>query len=64
VEQQIEVRGETFEISTHSAETTATVSKQELDTLAAGTTEVHGRSPPRLGWFARLERKQKKGTEF
>jgi len=33
VEQQIEVRGETFEISTHSAETTATVSNRELDTL-------------------------------
>jgi len=33
VEQQIEVRGETFEISTHSAETTATVSNKELDTL-------------------------------
>src|SRR5467141_1160811 len=33
VEQQIEVRGETFEISTHSAESTATVSNKELDTL-------------------------------
>jgi len=33
VEQQIEVRGETFEISTHSAESTATVSNRELDTL-------------------------------
>jgi hypothetical protein len=33
VAQQIEVRGETFEISTHSAETTATVSNRELDTL-------------------------------
>jgi hypothetical protein len=33
VEQQIEVRGESFEISTHSAETTATVSNRELDTL-------------------------------
>jgi hypothetical protein len=33
VEQQIEVRGESFEISTHSAETTATVSNRELETL-------------------------------
>jgi len=33
VVQQIEVRGEAFEISTHSAETTATVTNKELDTL-------------------------------
>ena len=33
VVEQIEVRGETSEISTHSAETTAVVSSQELDTL-------------------------------
>jgi hypothetical protein len=33
VDQQIEVRGESFEISTHSAESTATVSNRELDIL-------------------------------
>src|SRR6266853_93474 len=33
VDQQIEVRGENIDISTHSAETTATVSSRELDTL-------------------------------
>jgi hypothetical protein len=33
VVQQIEVRGEAFEISTHSAETTATVTNKELESL-------------------------------
>jgi hypothetical protein len=33
VEEQIEVRGQNFEISTHSAEATATVTNKELDTL-------------------------------